>query len=99
MEEKLYKVFSFGDNVSFYEVDRYKEEETIYLLLLQREEPYLIVAGTLDKNKAVIIKDEKKHVEVLRRFFPDKQAVFDKLRPFFKNEDDARRILGLDDKK
>ncbi len=97
MEEKLYKVFSFGDDISFFEVDRFKEEETTYLLLLQREEPYLIVAGILDKNKVTIVKDEKKHVEVLRKFFPDKQAVFNKLRPFFKNEEDARKILGIDD--
>lgn len=99
MEEKLYKVFTFGDNISFYEVDRFKENDTTYLLLLQREEPYIIAAGVLNKDKVTIVQDDKEHMVVLRKFFPDKQTIFDKLRPFFKNEDDARKILGLDDKK
>ena len=99
MEEKLYKVFTFGEDISFYEIDRFKEEENTYLLLLQREDPYLIVVGLLDKNKVRIVQDDNEHVRLLRKFFPNKVAVFEKLRPFFKNEEDARKILNLDDKK
>lgn len=99
MEEKLYKVFTFGEDISFYEIDRFKEEENTYLLLLQREDPYLIVVGLLDKNKVRIVQDDNEHVRLLRKFFPNKVTVFEKLRPFFKNEEDARKILNLDDKK
>ena len=97
MEEKLYNVFVFDDKNSFFEVDRFEDNNKTYLLLLQREEPNLLVVGFLEDEKAKLLQDKEERANVFKRFFPDNITTFNKLRPFIKDPEKFKKMLKIDD--
>ena len=55
MAEKMYNTYSFGDDLTLFEIDRKTIKNKDYLLLLQKQEPNLIVVGFFEEGKLQIV--------------------------------------------
>ena len=84
MSEKMYNTYSFGDDLTLYEIDRKTIKNKDYLLLLQKQEPNLIVVGFFEEGKLQIVVNKVISAELLKSFTNDRKAFFEKLKPFIK---------------
>lgn len=82
MTEKMYNTYSFGDDLTLFEIDRKTIKNKDYLLLLQKQEPNLIVVGFFEEGKLQIVVNKVMSAELLKSFTSDKKAFFEKLKPF-----------------
>lgn len=92
MGEKLYNTYNFGDDLTLFEIDRKTIKNKDYLLLLQKQEPNLLVVGFFEDNKLQIVVNKVISAELLKSFTNDKKAFFEKLRPFMILP--AKKVVG-----
>lgn len=84
MSEKLYNTYNFGDDLTLFEIDKKVIKNKEYLLLLQKQEPNLLVVGYFEDGKLQIVVNRVISAELLKNFTSDKKSFFEKLKPFIK---------------
>jgi len=85
MSKKLYNTYSIPEeNITLFELDRTEVEGKEYLMLLQKEEPNVIVAGFFEDGKLQLIDNVQENEKILKHFVKDTNDLFEKLKPFIK---------------
>lgn len=82
MGKKLYNTYSVGDELTLFEIDKKTIKGKEYLLLLQKQEPNLIVVGFFDEGKLEIVNNRVISSELLKKFTEDKARFYENLKPF-----------------
>lgn len=82
MAEKLYNTYSYGDDLTLIEVDRKTIKNKEYLLLLQKQEPNLLIIAFFEDGKLEMVKNKVICGELMKVFIEDKKAFFEKIKPF-----------------
>lgn len=94
MAEKLYNTYSYGDDLTLIEIDKKVIKNKEYLLLLQKQEPNLLIVAFFDEGKLEMVRNKIICGELMKVFLEDKKAFYDKIRPFinFANVKVAKKI-------
>lgn len=82
MAEKLYNTYSYGEDLTLIEVDRKTIKNKEYLLLLQKQEPNLLIIAFFEDDKLQMVKNKVICGELMKVFIEDKNAFFEKIKPF-----------------
>jgi hypothetical protein len=90
MEKKLYTTYTSDNGITLYEIDKKTIKNKEYLLLLQREEPNLVVVGFLENGELQIIKNKVVSAQVFKSFMKNKEEFIKKFEPFVKFKEDKK---------
>ena len=82
MAEKFYNTYSYGEDLTLIEIDRKSIKNKEYLLLLQKQEPNLLIVAFFDEGKLEMVKNKVICGELMKVFLEDKKDFFEKIRPF-----------------
>ena len=82
MAEKMYNTYSYGDDLTLFELDRKKIKGKDYLLLLQKQSPNLILIAFWEDEKLQIVKNKVISNELFKVFLGDKRSFYEKIKPF-----------------
>lgn len=90
MSEKMYNTYNFGDDLTLFEIDKKIIKNKEYLLLLQKQDPNLLVVGYFEDDKLQIVVNKVMSTELLKVFISDRKAFFEKIKPFIKSSTDKK---------
>ena len=82
MGNKLYNTYSVGEELTLFEIDKKVIKGKEYLLLLQKQEPNLVVVGFFEEGKLEIVNNRVISAQLLKIFTEDKSSFYAKLKPF-----------------
>ena len=82
MENKLYNTYSYGDDLTLFELDKRTIKGKEYLLLLQKQSPNLIFIAFFEDGVMQIVKNKVISGELFKIFTEDKKSFYQKLKPF-----------------
>ena len=82
MAEKMYNTYSYGDDLTLFEIDRKTIKNKDYLLLLQKQEPNLLIVAFFDDGKLEMVRNKVISGELMKVFMEDKKAFYEKIKPF-----------------
>ena len=82
MAEKLYNTYSYGDDLTLFELDKKNIKGKDYLLLLQKQSPNLIFIAFLEDEKLQMVKNKVISNELFKIFLEDKHSFYEKIKPF-----------------
>lgn len=82
MAEKLYNTYSYGDDLTLIEIDRKTIKNKEYLLLLQKQEPNLLIVAFFDEGKLEMVRNKVICGELMKVFVENKKDFYDKISPF-----------------
>lgn len=82
MENRLYNTYSYGDDLTLFELDKKNIKGKEYLLLLQKQSPNLMFIAFFEDDSLQIVKNKVISNELFKIFMEDKKAFYEKLKPF-----------------
>lgn len=91
MEQKLYNTYTSDNGITLYEIDRKTIKNKDYLLLLQKEEPNLVLVGFIEEGELQIIKNKVISAQVFKVFMANKEEFTKKFKPFIKFKDKNKK--------
>ena len=91
MKQKIYTTYTSDNGITLYEIDRKTIKNKDYLLLLQKEEPNLVLVGFLEDGELQIIKNKVISAQVFKTFIANKEEFIKKLEPFIKFKDENKK--------
>lgn len=91
MKEKIYTTYTSDNGITLYEIDRKTIKNKDYLLLLQKEEPNLVLVGFIEDGELQIIKNKVISAQVFKSFMANKEEFIKKFEPFVKFKDENKK--------
>ena len=82
MANKLYNTYSYGDDLTLFELDKKNIKGKDYLLLLQKQSPNLMFIAFFEGDKLQIVKNKVISNELFKVFMEDKKGFYEKIKPF-----------------
>ena len=82
MAEKLYNTYSYGEDLTLIEIDRKTIKNKEYLLLLQKQDPNLLIVAFFDEGKLEMVRNKIICGELMKVFLENKKDFYEKIKPF-----------------
>jgi hypothetical protein len=82
MADKLYNTYSYGEDLTLIEIDRKTIKNKEYLLLLQKQEPNLLIIAFFEDDKLQMVKNKVICGELMKVFIEDEKSFYEKIKPF-----------------
>lgn len=82
MAEKLYNTYSYGEDLTLIEIDRKTIKSKEYLLLLQKQDPNLLIIAFFEDDRLEMVKNKVICGELMKVFMSNKTEFFEKIKPF-----------------
>lgn len=82
MKEVMYNTYSYGDDLTLFELDKKTIKGKEYLLLLQKQDPNLMFIAYFEGDKLQIVENRVISGELFKIFMEDKNAFYQKIKPF-----------------
>ena len=82
MENKMYRTYSYGDDLLLFEIDKKVIKGKEYLLLLQKQSPNLMFVAFFEDGKLQVVENRVISSELFKIFMEDKNEFYNKVKPF-----------------